>query len=196
MIFAQAANQPAHEIEYALLLSVIAVEITLSLLTWAAFNAESRVDKDRGADIRDATAGYSSGEVVPALARLMEDVLAVRRAGEDLRDALIRADTSSALDAVVEAAARSKSPRELGARLVRVWTLAGVANLVVQVSGPLLLLNEIVDEHVLSRTIVTASGISLIAGLAILAVALVLVRQLAVALTRATQAGKDAGDAA
>jgi hypothetical protein len=181
---------------YGLLLSLVAAEFTLSLLTWSAFNAESRIEKDRDRDIRDAMAGYSSGRVIPALADLIDNVLDVRRPDESIRDALTRHDTSAALDQVVEAAATSKSPRTLESSLVRMWTCTGCSNVVVQVAAPLLLLNAILNDDVLSRTLQTVSGVALVAGMTITIVSLIAVRQLSQALTRATRAGKDAGDGA
>jgi hypothetical protein len=191
------AGQAADGISYGLLVSVIAVEATLCGLTWAAFNAEARSHKDRDSDIRDAAAGYASGLVVPAIARLIDAVLDVRRSpDEPIQAALDRADTSEALKEVVSAATASSSPRQLEERLVRAWTVVGGASVLIQLSGPVLLLNQIANDELTSNTVQTISGAALSGAAAVLIVAIVVVRQLARSLTRAIRAGKDAADGA
>lgn len=195
-LLAQTPPAPVSGFSYALLLSTIAAEATLSALTWAAFNAEARLQKDRDTDVRDAIAGYDSGRVVPALATLIEAVLAVRRPEEPIRDALDRADISGPLDAMKDAAAASRSPREIESRAVRIWNVAGSSCVGVQLSAPILLTNAIAGEDVMSQTVQTIAGIVLSGSTAILVVAMIFVRQLTRALTRAIRDGKDAADAA
>jgi hypothetical protein len=196
LTLAQTAGSQTDGVSYGLLLSVIAVEATLSGLTWASFNAESRLEKDRDRDVREATAGYQSGRVIPALATLIEEVMALRRDDEELRDTLARADTSLGLSDVVTASTASSAPRDLEGRLVKAWTTTGVACLVVQLSGPVLLLNHIANRDLLSDTLQTAALVTFIAAIAILGTALVFVRQLSRALTRAIRSGKDAASEA
>jgi hypothetical protein len=183
---------PPAGVAYALLLAVLAVEATLSGLTWTAFNAESRLEKDRDRDIRDAVSGFESGLVVPAVAALIEVVLYVRRAREPVRDALERVDTRAALAAVVSASTASSRPRDLEGRLVKAWTVVGLATLLVQLSGPVLLCNHIANRRILSDTVGTIAGVLGISGMAILLTAIVIVRQLSRGLARVIKAGKDA----
>jgi hypothetical protein len=185
---------PREGVAYGLLLAVLAVEATLSGLTWAAFNAESRLEEDRDGDIRDAISGFESGRVVPAIAALIEVVLVVRRPREPVRDALDRVDTREALRAVVAAATASSKPRELEGRLVKAWTVVGLATLLVQVSGPVLLCNHIADARLLPRIVGTISEVLGISGLAILLTTIVIVRQLSRGLARAIKTGKDAAN--
>jgi hypothetical protein len=195
-ILAQAA-QDAEGVSYGLLISVIAVEATLSGLAWTAFNAEARSQKDRDSDIRDAQAGYDSGLVIPAVAHLIEAVLQVRRSDDEpIQTALDRADTSRDLREVVTAATAASSPRQIEERLIRAWTFVGGATISVQLCGPVLLLNHIADKDLTSNTIQTIAGVGLSGGVAVLVVAMVVVRQLARSLTRAIRAGKDAASGA
>ena len=198
MIVVLAQAPPASdELSYGLLVSVIAVEATLSVLTWAAFNAESRSQKDRDSDIRDAEAGYRAGAVIPAVARMIGEVLDVRRSDDEpIQRALDRADTSEALAEVVAAATANSSPRQIEERLVRAWTVTGGATLVAQAAGPVLLFNAIANEDILSDTVQTVAGVLLSGAVAVLVVGVIVVRQLTRALSRAIRAGKDAASGA
>lgn len=192
MPLAAQAAQANDEISYGLLLTTIAVEATLTGLSWAGFNAEARSQKDRDSDIRDAEAGYDSGKVVPAAARLVEAVLAVRRPDEPIDQALHRADTSRPLRDVVDAATALASSREIEGRLLKAWTSVGVSTVIVQLAGPVLLYNEIFDSNLISNSTQTIAGVVLSGAAAILVVSIVLVRQFSRALSRAIRAGKDA----
>jgi hypothetical protein len=184
---------PADGISFTLLLSTIAGEGLLSKLTWDGFNAETRIQKDSGNDIRDARAGFTSGTLVPAAAQLIDAVLRIRRPNEPIRDALERTDTSAQLDALVEAAAVSKSPREYESRLVRVWTVVGGATLALQVSGLALMINPIANKDLLSDTVQTVAIVAASGAAALLAAFLLAVRHFARQLARAIRNGKDAG---
>jgi len=151
VLLAQTADV-ADGISYGLLLTTLGVEGTLAGLSWTAFNAEARSEKDRDSDIRDAMAGYDSGKVVPAVAQLIETVLAVRRPDEPIQNALDRADTSGPLKEVVAAATVLGSPREIEERLLKTWTSVGASTVGVQLSGPVVLFNEIFDSGLVSHT--------------------------------------------
>jgi hypothetical protein len=192
MPLAAQAAQANDKISYGLLLTTIALEATLTALSWAGFNAEARSQKDRDSDIRDAEAGYDSGKVVPAAARLVEAVLAVRRPDEPIDQALHRADTSRPLRDVVDAATALASPREIEGRLLKAWTSVGVSTVTAQLAGPVLLYNEIFDSNLMSDSTQTIAGVVLSGAAAILVVSIVFVRQFSRALSRAIRAGKDA----
>jgi hypothetical protein len=104
--------------------------------TVKALNAESRLDRERDDDIRAAVAGYESGLVQPALARLVEEVIAVKRPGETVSDAMSRADVNSRFVAAVNASVRSQSPRAWQSALVHRYTRLGACLTVMHVAGP------------------------------------------------------------
>lgn len=187
---------PHGDVRYGLMIAVFAVEATLSVLTWAAFNAEARLQKDHYSDIRDAMAGYGSGMVIPAVASLIEAVLDVRRVDEPILDSLDRADTSEALQAVVEAATVSGSPRAIELGLVRAWTVLAVASLLVQITGLTLLLNAVANRHLTGHPVRTVCVVLLSGSGAILIGSAIIVRHRTRSLSRAIRAGQDAADAA
>lgn len=80
--------------------------------------------------------------------------------------------------------------------MIRAWTFVGGATILVQLCGPVLLLNHIADKNLTSNTMQTIAGVGLSGGVAVLIVAMVVVRQLARTLTRAIRAGKDAASGA
>lgn len=168
----------------------------LSKLTWDGFNAEARIQKDRDKDIRDASAGFESGKIVPAAAALIEAVLSVRRRGEPVRDALERADTSAELDALVTSATARGGLRDYESRLVRAWTVVGGATLGLQITGLALMINPIADQDLLSGTVTTIAIVGVSAASAVLVAALILVRYFNRLLTRAIRDGKDAAGVA
>lgn len=171
---------------------MLAAEATLSRLTWIGFTAESRSESDRGSDIQDARAGYDAGRVVPAVLKLIEEVIAVRRGEEPIQAALDRADTSALLDDVIAAGSASGKLLDLQQRLVRAWTVAAGANVLVQVAIPVLFLNACAGTHWISHTGQIVSGAALSGGGAILLVSLAVVRQFDRSLARAIREGKDA----
>lgn len=197
-LIAQAAQASPQDdgVSYGLVFAILAVELTLSGLTWRGFNAESRLERDRDSDIRDAEAGYESGRVLLAVTNLIEAVLANRRhEGESVRDALDRSDASGQLQEVIDAAALRAKPRDIEERLVRIWTVVAIATLSVQLSGPIMLLNATAGRDLLSDTVQTVAGVVMIASIAILAVTLCACRQLDRALSRSIRSGKDAARA-
>ena len=161
-------------------------------VSWVGFTAEARLAQDHDDPIRDAVAGYGAGEVVPAVAALLDAVLSVRRIDESITDALERADISRQLDDVVVAAARSRSPREIESRLIKGWTALGIASVTVQVAGVVFLLNEMAQRDLLASTERTIALVVLSGSAAVFLAATGIVRQLQRSLARAIRAGKDA----
>lgn len=160
--------------------------------TVRCFSAKGRLDRERDGDIRAAIAGYETGKIIPALADLVDAVIAVRRVDESTADALTRADTDAAFNAAVDASVKSQSPRAWEQRLVYRYTALGTCLVACHVAGPAALYNMLTDGYNLPRTAVVVAAVIFSVG-AIGALALGgLVALGEAALARVIREGKDA----
>lgn len=160
--------------------------------TARSFTAQARIDRERDNDIRAAVAGYESGEVVPALATLIEEVQALQAPGEALADTLNRADLDDMFGASVHASIRSQTPRERERALVHRYTGLGASLLIAQLAAPVALYNVLTEGYNLPDTVVLIAATSFVftAGAAVAAAVLVALGELTLA--RAIREGKDA----
>jgi hypothetical protein len=173
---------------------VAAAEVTVFFAaTVRAFSARARIDRERDGDIRAAIAGYEAGQVIPALADLVGEVIAVRREDEPIAEALNRSEsTNEKFAAAVSASIRSQSPRARERGLVQRHLGCGVCLVAAQVAGPVALYNSVTGGYDLSHTIVTvAIVIFSIGALGALAFG-ILVARADNALMRVIREGKDA----
>lgn len=160
--------------------------------TARSFTAQARLDRERDNDIRAAIAGYEAGEVVPALAALIEEVETLRAPGEALVDTLNRADVDIMLGEAVKASVRSRTPRARERALVHRYTGLAVSLLVAQLAAPVALYNVLTEGYNLPKTAVLIAATSAVFTLAAAVAAAILVVFGERALTRAIREGKDA----
>jgi hypothetical protein len=160
--------------------------------TVKALNAESRIDKERDDDIRAAVAGYESGLVQPALTRLVEQVIDVRRPGESVADALSREDVNRHFVAAVDASVRSRTPRARQVSLVHRNNWLALFLVTIQVAAPLALYNVLTGGYNLPQlAVVVAAALFCVGATGALAAA-TMVRMGENALAKAIREGKDA----
>lgn len=172
---------------------VAAAEVTVFLgATVRAFNAESRLDRERDDDIRAAVAGYESGLVQPALARLIEEVIAVKRPRETVSDAMSRADVNTHFVAAVDASVRSQSPRARQSALVHRYTRLGICLTFMHVAGPAAIYNVVTGGYNLPHLVVVIAAVVFCLATAAALVAVTMVRMGENALAKAIGEGKDA----
>jgi hypothetical protein len=160
--------------------------------TVKAFNAESRIDKERDDDIRAAVAGYESGVVQPALTKLVEQVIEVRRPGESVADALSREDVNRHLVAAVDASVRSRTPRARQASLVHRNNWLAFCLVAVHVAAPIGLYNVLTGGYNLPHLVVVVAAVMFCLGATGALVAATMVRMGERALAKAVGEGKDA----
>lgn len=160
--------------------------------TARSFTAQARLDRERDGDIRAAVAGYEAGEVVPALAALIEQVDALRSPGEALVNTLSRADVDTMLGEAVTASIRSRTPRARERALVHRWTALGVCLLVAQLAAPIALYNVLTEGYNLPDTVVLIAATSAVFTIAAAVTAAILVALGELSLARAIREGKDA----
>jgi hypothetical protein len=160
--------------------------------TVKAFTAESRLDRERDDDIRAAVAGYESGLVQPALVRLVDEVIAVKRPKESVADAMSRADVNTHFVAAVAASVQSQSPRARQSTLVHRYTRLGVCLAIMQVAGPVAIYNIVTGGYNLPHLAVVIAAV--LFGLVTVGalVAATMVRMGENALAKAIAGGKDA----
>lgn len=160
--------------------------------TVRSLTAQARLDRERDNDIRAAVAGYEAGEVVPALAELIEEVERLRGDGETLVDTLNRADVDALFGAAVKASIRSQSPRDRERALVHRYTALGGFLLIAQLTAPVALYNVLTKGYNLPDTVVLAAAATFAStGIAAL-VAAILVAIGEIGLARSIRKGKDA----
>lgn len=170
-----------------------AAEVAVFLgATKGCFTAQARIDRERDSDIRAAVAGYEAGEVVPALAALIEQVESLRAPGEALVDTVNRADVDAMLREAVTASIRSRTPRERERALVHRYTALGVSLLVAHLAAPIALYNVLTEGYNLPNTAVLVASTSAVFTLGAAAAAASFVGLGERALTRAIRGGKDA----
>jgi hypothetical protein len=157
-----------------------------------AFNAESRLDRERDDDVRAAVAGYESGLVQPALARLIDEVIAVKRPSETVADAMSRADVNTHFVAAVAASVRSQSPRARQSVLVHRYTRLGTCLALMHVAGPVAIYNIVTTGYNLPHLVVAIAAVAFGLGTAGALVTATMVRMGEIALARAIGEGKDA----
>jgi hypothetical protein len=160
--------------------------------TVKAFNAESRLDRERDDDIRAAVAGYESGLVQPALSRLVEEVIAVKRPGESVADAMSRADVNTHFVAAVDASVRSQSPRAWQSALVHRYTSLGICLAFMHVAGPVAIYNVVTGGYNLPHLVVVIAAVVFCLATAGALVAATMVRVGENALAKTIAEGKDA----
>ncbi|HZQ80746.1 MAG TPA: hypothetical protein VFB25_02085 [Gaiellaceae bacterium] len=160
--------------------------------TVKAFNAESRIDRERDDDIRAAVAGYESGLVLPALTRLVEQVIEVRRPGESVEDALSREDVNRHFVAAVDASVRSRTPRERQAALVHRNNWLTICLVAMHVAGPLSLYNVLTGGYNLPHLVVVVAAVVFCLGTTGALVTATMVSMGERALAKAIGEGKDA----
>jgi hypothetical protein len=160
--------------------------------TLRCFTARARLDRDRDSDIRGAIAGYEAGQVIPALAELVSNVIEVKGEDETLEEALGRADTGGAFDRAVDAAIRSRIPRNREKALIQRYTALGVSLVACHLAGPIALYSWLTAGYNLPRTAVTAAIAIFAVGAAAVLLLAVAVGLGEAALARAIREGKDA----
>jgi hypothetical protein len=160
--------------------------------TVKAFTAESRLDRERDDDIRAAVAGYESGLVQPALARLVEEVIEVKRTRETVADAMSRADVNTHFVAAVVASVRSQSPRARQSALVHRYSRLGICLAFMQVAGPVAIYNVVTGGYNLPHLVVVIAAVVFCLATAAALVAGTMVRMGENALAKAIGEGKDA----
>ena len=160
--------------------------------TVKAFSAQARISREHDNDIRAAIAGYEAGRVIPALAKLVEDVAKTKRQDESFADALNRADVGELFGGAVEASVLSKLPRARETNLVHRYTALGGCLLGCQLAGPVALYNILTSGYNLSHTVVIVATVIFsfaFVGALALAVAVGLAER---RLARVIREGKDA----
>jgi hypothetical protein len=139
---------------------VVAAEVAVFLGgTVKAFNAKARIDRERDDDIRAAVAGYESGAVQPALARLVEEVIAVKGPQETVADAMSRADVNQHFVEAVDASVRSQSPRARQTALVHRYTVLGICLASMQVAGPVAIYDVVTGGYNLPHLTVVIAAV-------------------------------------
>ncbi len=161
--------------------------------TIRSFTARTRIDRERDGDIRAAVAGYETGQVIPALAALVEEVIDVRRANESIIDALNRAEsTAKKFAAAVSASIHSQSPRAKERTLVQRHIGCGVCLVAAQVAGPVAIYNSVTAGYNLPHNIVIIATVIFAIGTIGALVLGILVVLGDIALMRAIREGRDA----
>ena len=189
-----ATKSPHHDVtNWAPIGIIIGAEIAVLLgATLRCFTARARLDQNRDSDIRGAVAGYEAGQVIPALADLVTNVLEVKAENETVEQALDRADTSEGFDRAVDAAIRSRLPRARERTLIHRYTALGICLIACHVSGPAALYNVLTAGYNLPpNAAIVAAVVFSIGAIGALALA-VLVGFGEAGLARAIREGKDA----
>lgn len=172
---------------------VVAANVALFLgATVKAFTARARINRERDNDIRAAIAGYEAGEVIPALAAVVDEVDETRRAGESTADALFRADYGGLFSRAVEASIRSRSPRIRETALVHRYTTLGICLVAAHLTCFAALYNALTSGYNLPHTMVTVAFVVFAFALAGAVAAAILVARGENALARVIKDGKDA----
>lgn len=161
--------------------------------TVRAFTAQARIDRERDSDIRAAIAGYETGEVIPALASIVSEVIEVKRDDETVADALNRAEgTNQKFAVAVVASIKSQSPRVKQRVLVHRYIALGAALLASQVAGPAALYNVMTGGYNLPRTVVIVATVIFSLGIIGSGALAILVALGEAALAKVIREGKDA----
>ena len=86
------------------LAALVALEIALAPLTIRAFGREAKIKRDEHGRIRDAVAQFEAAALIPALARLVDAIEALRRPPEQLDNLVRRPDLAGKLTELRNAA--------------------------------------------------------------------------------------------
>lgn len=180
------ANGPAIGILSAAELAVILGPVV------QAFTAEARLTRDRGDAVRQATAGFESGRVIPAVAELFREVEERRTEIGTLEDALSRGDLSLNLSNVLEAGAAAGRPSRLLRRTIQGWTVLAWSLIASLGLAWVALWSLLAEREVGPAIIAPASRFALAGGLAVSLGAAFAVRNFNRSLERSIREGRDA----
>ena len=171
-----------------LALGLTAIEVTVFFaVTVRAFGAEARIKRDRGSSVKEARAGRET-KLLERIGTVIEGVGQTKKLRENYTDALFRSDWSDDISAILDICSEITAITVAKRRLLRWWNALAAILVVVHISAPAFLLNDITDKNYLSDGLNEAAAYVFSASLVLALLVAVMLLRADLAFERALEA--------